>query len=107
MIDQYWFPSFSFTYFGFQFFQEVNIFLLVSINLFLFLVLLFWSICEKLQFWHSLKSVIVTAATGSLENKRAENSEVALHLLVTVFLCVGGGGLIVSLWFTNPCNGQG
>ena len=86
----------------------VNIFLLVSINLFLFLVLLFWSICEKLQFRQSLKSVTVTAATGSLENKRAGNSEVALHLLVTVFLFwVGGEGLIVILWFTNPCNGQG
>ena len=69
------------------------------------------------QFQQSLKSVIVTTATGSFENKRAGNSEVALHvfrilsLLVTVLLLVGGGGGegrgIVIFWFMNPFNGQG
>ena len=92
----------------------------------MFLVLLFWSNCEKLQSQQSLKSVLVTTATGSFEKKRAGNSEVALHVC-RIFesagycfvvggcwwlLVVGGGwwwggGGIVIFWFTNPCNGQG
>ena len=89
-------------------------FFLVSINSFLFLVLLFWSSCEKLQFQQSLKSVIVTTATGSFENKRAGNSEVALHVFeifksagYCLFVGGGGGGIIVIFWFTNLFNGQG
>ena len=47
-----------------------------------------------------LKSVIVTTATGSFENKRAGNSEVALHVFrifksagyCFVVCGVGGGG---------------
>ena len=79
----------------------------------MFLVLLFWSNCEKLQFQQSLESVIVTTATGSLENKRAGNSEVALHVFRIFesagycFFVGGGGGGDVIFWFTNPCNGQG
>ena len=94
MIDQYWFQSF---FFYIVWFSRGNIFFLVSINLFLFLVLLFWSNCEKSQFQQSLKSVIVTTATGSFENKRAGNSEVALHvfrIFKSAGYCfvVGGGG---------------
>ena len=99
MIDQYWFQSFFFYIVWFSIFSRGNIFFLVSINLFLFLGLLFWSNCEKSQFQQSLKSVIVTTATGSFENKRAGNSEVALHVFrifksagYCFVVCGGGGG---------------